>query len=1016
MGYVLGVDFGTSFTAAVAYASGASRVVTLGKRAGAVPTATFVREDGTLIHGEDAYLVGAHDPDRLVRNLKRRLADPAAVRVGGRSYPPATLISAYLRWVVDAASRSEGAPPDRLLFTHPANWRSLRLDQFRQALAEGGLTEVSFASEPFAAAAFHAVSGQVNLGDLIGVYDLGGGTFDAAVLRRVEAGFELAGEPEGVEHLGGVDFDDVLFHLVRTRAGEAWTAAERKGGPSLAVAVASVRRECIEAKEALSIDTEVQVPVMLPGVNLVVKVTRNDFERLIAPSVQDTIGAFRRSLRQAGVSPSQLSAVLLVGGSVALGVVRLAVREVVGDLTPVLDADPKYAVARGAALLAAQAESALARSVAPAAASAAAPVGPVSGWDAPVGPATVAANAVSSPPRPPRPASFDPTPPPSARPLAPVPGAMAAPSGSALSSVAPPVAARAVQGRGPTDGGQGLAGGPAGVPTRTEPLRANDGSGRGARASFTPTPPRRSLVKLSIGAVAALAVVAGVTVFALSRGGSEETAGGSAQDPAGVTSESGDTTAAGAGDRDPASSTSSSGTATKAAGGGQPAPGKASADAMSSVSAGTYTVGLNPPGAESARSRPVELKAFFLDTFEVTNKEYDAFVQQRGAPPATAWPGRRVPDAQLDHPVHGVEWVWARAYCNALSKRLPTEAEWEAAARGPDTRLYPWGENRAQVDIDTAGSRPAGSTAGNVSVFGIQDSVASVWEWVDKPYDAAPSGQQVRHGGENGRVRDGAAMRQVVDPANKSVIAETGFRCAADQVDPAVKAGKLNPDTVLPDPVEATMVTQVQGSGPGTVLVEDNFETRTSGFREGSGADHAVGYYAPSWYHLEATGTRVQTVSTGGYSYENASVETHVHVDGTTTGHGRVRYGLVVRATGDQRPPLASGGPPRVSNFMAFTIDPRAGRWELLQEDAQPLRLVQSGSLPAGVRAFDKARPDALRVDMKGTVLTLFINGTQVASVDTGVTERNGDVGFFVENLDETFSDVHFADLKIVAL
>ena len=72
MGYVLGVDFGTSFTAAVAYSAGSSRVVTLGKRAGAVPTATYVREDGTLIHGEDAFLVGAHDPERLVRNLKRR--------------------------------------------------------------------------------------------------------------------------------------------------------------------------------------------------------------------------------------------------------------------------------------------------------------------------------------------------------------------------------------------------------------------------------------------------------------------------------------------------------------------------------------------------------------------------------------------------------------------------------------------------------------------------------------------------------------------------------------------------------------------------------------------------------------------------------------------------------------------------------------------------------------------------------------------------------------------------------
>ena len=169
MGYVLGVDFGTSFTAAVAYSAGSSRVVTLGKRAGAVPTATYVREDGTLIHGEDAFLVGAHDPERLVRNLKRRLADSAPIVVAGRSFTAVELCAAYLRWVVDAAATSEGAPADALLFTHPANWRSVRLDQFREALRLAGLTNVHFAAEPFAAAAFHAITGQVSPGDLVAV-------------------------------------------------------------------------------------------------------------------------------------------------------------------------------------------------------------------------------------------------------------------------------------------------------------------------------------------------------------------------------------------------------------------------------------------------------------------------------------------------------------------------------------------------------------------------------------------------------------------------------------------------------------------------------------------------------------------------------------------------------------------------------------------------------------------------------------------------------------------------------
>ena len=300
----------------------------------------------------------------------------------------------------------------------------------------------------------------------------------------------------------------------------------------------------------------------------------------------------------------------------------------------------------------------------------------------------------------------------------------------------------------------------------------------------------------------------------------------------------------------------------------------------------------------------------------------------------------------------------------------------------------------------------------------MHDTVASAWEWVDEPYEPVSNGQRVRHGGTNGRVRDGATMRQAVDPANRSVVAETGFRCAADDVDAGVEPGAFNTDLALPEVPSPPTTAEVSGSGPGTVVVDDNFEQRTSGFRSEAGDSYAFGYYAPSWYHLEATGSNVQTVSTGGYSYSNASIETHAHVDGTLSGNGRVRYGLVVRATGNLRQPLSgAGGPSRSSEFVAFTIDPRAGEWALLQETAsQPLRVLQSGPLPAGTKGFDGANPDGLRVEMRATVLTLFVNDTQVAIVDIGATDPNGDVGFFVENIDETFADVHFADLKITEL
>jgi hypothetical protein len=208
---------------------------------------------------------------------------------------------------------------------------------------------VTLVTEPEAAAVAYTHSQHVEPGSAIGVYDLGGGTFDAAIVRQLaDGGFELAGRPEGIDSLGGIDFDEAVFEQVRAHLGAAWAGLDF-ADPMVITAAAALRRECTEAKKALSSDTEVTIPVMLPGVSTHVRMVRSELEQLIGPAIDATVEAMRDATESAGLAPAGLSAVLLVGGSSRIPLVAQRVSAEL-DLPVTVDSDPKAVVAIGAAL------------------------------------------------------------------------------------------------------------------------------------------------------------------------------------------------------------------------------------------------------------------------------------------------------------------------------------------------------------------------------------------------------------------------------------------------------------------------------------------------------------------------------------------------------------------------------------------------------------------------------------------------------------------------------------------
>jgi formylglycine-generating enzyme required for sulfatase activity len=205
-------------------------------------------------------------------------------------------------------------------------------------------------------------------------------------------------------------------------------------------------------------------------------------------------------------------------------------------------------------------------------------------------------------------------------------------------------------------------------------------------------------------------------------------------------------------------------------------------EGMVRIEAGTYVVGST--ASDEFRITPLQrnLPTFGIDSHEVTNAQYEMFLDQTGHPKPATWPGQ---DA---HPVKGVTWDDAVAYCAWSNKRLPAEAEWEVAARGPGPNppLYPWGGDPGAdgkvAYLPRTETYEVGSVDFNKSPFGVYDMAGNVWEWVGDPYYPVSEGMKIVRGGRYGLTRD-MAYRQQTEPASERFVPFAGFRCAADQVE-----------------------------------------------------------------------------------------------------------------------------------------------------------------------------------------------------------------------------------------
>lgn len=217
-------------------------------------------------------------------------------------------------------------------------------------------------------------------------------------------------------------------------------------------------------------------------------------------------------------------------------------------------------------------------------------------------------------------------------------------------------------------------------------------------------------------------------------------------------------------------------------------------EGMAYVKGGKYVMGRDDGDDYERPTHEVEIKSFYIDKSEVTCGQYQKFVDATGHRSSSFRGGERCPQGAADLPVTGVNWDDANAYATWADKRLPTEEEWEFAARGAEGRLYPWGD-RWRDGMANLGHESGGGLV-NVGMFkedspvGVHDLIGNAWEWTAsdlKPYPGGrlpkvPKGElKVIRGGS---WKEGAYVtgtyRAYLSPRNDADYSATGFRCVRD--------------------------------------------------------------------------------------------------------------------------------------------------------------------------------------------------------------------------------------------
>jgi molecular chaperone DnaK len=350
---IVGIDLGTTNSVVAALVNGKLEVIRDDGEE-LVPSVVGMTTDGTLVVGQIAKNQLVAFPDRTIASVKRRMGEAIQLPLAGQEYSPQEISAMILRRLREIAERALGQPVTRAVITVPAFFDENQRQATREAGSLAGLTVERIINEPTAASLVYCAD-QPDRRHLI-VYDLGGGTFDVSIVR-IEAGVVEVLSSRGDTKLGGDDFDELLASHVAAQFLNEFDYDLMENPATrwrLLHACERAKRELSEAS-VVRISEEFIATVDGKPLHLDLELKRSEYETLIAPLIERTIGCVDEAIRDSRLTTTQLDELILVGGSTRTPLVQQRLREEF-HRDPKWSVNPDLAVALGAATQAAMQE------------------------------------------------------------------------------------------------------------------------------------------------------------------------------------------------------------------------------------------------------------------------------------------------------------------------------------------------------------------------------------------------------------------------------------------------------------------------------------------------------------------------------------------------------------------------------------------------------------------------------------------------------------------------------------